>query len=468
MESSDIKAKKSRLFIKPESVGNVTGYLLIILLTAFCYSSAAVAQPTLVIENGRVIIGNGTVLEQASVVVAGDSIYSVTQKPIEAPDARRIDASGKTVLPGLIDAHVHLTIPPEGRDSAAVARHLKENVPDILRNFLEHGITTVRSTGSYWPSGGELRDRIADGELEGPRIMTSGPVFTADGGHPATTICEGKFSRVNITGQDSYCSDHLAEVVSGPKEARKNVRRLTEEGVDFIKLVSDSINPPVQIDEEIVEAIVEESHREGVRVEGHVYEAEQMESYAKMGMDGFAHLVHPATIPEGQMDRFANFLANERTPVTTTLSSILLFAEGGTNPKDIEAVLKGESSARKVIESGAWEATAFAEAGVPVVVGSDWWSGLNVSHPAVQPGAVTITEMKMLRWGGLSREAIIKAATVNAANALEMGDEIGTLEEGKLADLIVVDGNPLEDLSVLENMEMVIQGGEIVISNLEY
>ena len=83
-------------------------------------------------------------------------------------------------------------------------------------------------------------------------------------------------------------------------------------------------------------------------------------------------------------------------------------------------------------------------------------------HPAVQPGAVTITEMQMLRWGGMSRQAIIQAATANAARALEMEDNIGILEPGKLADLIVVDGNPLEDLSALEEVDVVVQGGEVV------
>ncbi|WP_445666604.1 amidohydrolase family protein [Fodinibius sp. AD559] len=429
----------------------------------FCRSSA-VAQPTLVIENGRVITGNGTVFEQASVVVAGDSIYSVTQETVEAPDARRIDASGKTVLPGLIDAHVHLTIPPQGRDSTAVAQHLKGNVPSILQGFLDHGITTVRSTGSYWPLERKLRDRIADGELDGPRMITSGPVFTAEGGHPATTVCEDQWSGLDTDRPNSYCRAHLAEVVSGSEEARSAVRRLSGEGVDFIKLVSDSVTAPVQIDQEIVGAIVEEAHSEGLRAVGHVYEAEHMERYAKMGMDGFVHSVLPATIPGGKVERLAQVLADEGTPVTTTLSVILLYAEGGTTNEHIDTVLEGESPARETGESLAREMNTFAEAGVPVVVGTDWWSGLDVSHPAVQPGMVTITEMEMLRWGGMSQEAIIEAATTNAAQALEMGDQVGMLEEGKLADLIVVDGNPLEDLSALEDVEIVIQDGEVKTS----
>jgi len=120
-------------------------------------------QPTLVIEDGRVITGTGKILNEASVVIASDSILSVAQQPVESKGARTIDASGKTILPGLIDAHVHLTIPRDGRDSASVARHMKENVPGFLTDYLEQGVTTLRSTGEYWPISSlwmETRSRI--------------------------------------------------------------------------------------------------------------------------------------------------------------------------------------------------------------------------------------------------------------------------------------------------------------------
>lgn len=131
----------------------VSVLIAVVLLSA---TSAPAQQPTLVVENGRVITGDGTVMRQASVVVAGESILSVTRERVEAPDARRIDASGKRVLPGLIDAHVHLTSPPERRDSTALVEHLEERVPGILGDFLQHGVTTVRSTGDYWPSTAHL------------------------------------------------------------------------------------------------------------------------------------------------------------------------------------------------------------------------------------------------------------------------------------------------------------------------
>lgn len=120
-----------------------TALALLFLLAA----PATAQEPTLVVEGGRVLVGDGTVLERASVVVVGDRIVSVTDQPVEAPDARRMNAAGKTVLPGLIDAHVYRIAPPGRPDSTSWARLLDEGVPRVLRGFLNHGVTTVRSTG---------------------------------------------------------------------------------------------------------------------------------------------------------------------------------------------------------------------------------------------------------------------------------------------------------------------------------
>jgi enamidase len=431
--------------------------------------SEAPPEPSLVVEGGRVIVGDGRVLEEASVATAGDSILSVTTDSVEADGARRIDASGKTVFPGLIDAHVHLTIPRGGRDSTALARHLEENVPEILRGFLEHGVTTVRSTGEYWPAGRKLKGQIASRKLEGPRLITSGPLLTAEGGHPASTVCTGAFSEAPTQeNPDPFCRSRLAREVTRSKEAREAAEKLAKEGADFIKVVSDSVNAPVQIKDQVVKAIVGEAHEEGLRAVGHVFNASHAGTYAKMGMDGFVHppwggLVYPKPVSEETMQDFGQRLAGQNAPVTTTLSAGLLFQSGGTNAKQIRSTLEGKSSAAKLIKAVAREIAVFEEAGVPIVVGTDWWSGEPTDHPAVQPGMVTITEMKMLRrWGSMSEESILQAATSNAAQALGMSDEVGTVEAGKRADLIVVKSNPLEDLSALEDPEMVVKGGDVV------
>lgn len=151
-------------------------------------------EPTLVIENGRVIVGDGTVLESGTIVVSGDRIVSVgtESESEEFPGAARIDATGRTVLPGLIDTHVHVTMErlfEQPRSDEAMLTFVREGVPDRLRAYIEAGITTVMSPGEFWPFIEDVRRRIDSGELVGPRMRTAGSLFTAREGHPAVTFC---------------------------------------------------------------------------------------------------------------------------------------------------------------------------------------------------------------------------------------------------------------------------------------
>lgn len=423
-------------------------YLLVILLTAFCYSSAAVAQPTLVIENGRVFVGNGKVYETASVVIAGDSIYSMTQKSVEALKIRHIDASGKTVLPGLIDAHVHLTISPTGLDSVSMVKHLQNEVPDILSSFLSKGVTTIRSAGDFWPWVGHLRDSIAAEKIPGPRIIVAGPFFTVKGAQPVNGAC----------GDIPFCRSHLAQVVTSPKEARRAVQQLASEGVDFIKLLSDTRMNQVRIDDNIVQAIVEQTHKEKLRVVGHVIGAEFMERYANLNMDGFVHppsITGYSPLSQERVQKLAHNLVGYGTPITSTLAVSLFHKEKPETAYNPDSPLKAE------IKSRAQNLSILADAGGPIIVGSDW-RPLPEMHEYLQPGNVTITEMIMLQKAGISRKAILLSATSRAAQALELYNQIGTIHEGKIADLIVVDGNPLKNLSALKNIQFVIKNGHIV------
>lgn len=438
-------------------------YVILIFLIAACSSGP---EADLAITDARVITGTGEVLENGTVLIKDDNIHSVKETRADVSGARQINADGKTVLPGLIDAHVHLTIPADGRDSTALAKHMKQRVPEELNAFWEQGITTIRSTGGYWPAERKLRNQLADGQMQGPRMITSGPILTNKKGHPVSTVCAGTFSELDLEGTNSYCRSHSTRVVQSPDEARKVVQQLAKENVDFIKVVSDTINAPIQIDDAVIKAIVKQADKENLKTVGHVAEVEFAKKYASMGMDGFVHfpwnyLFYPT--PEDKMRQLSNLLADKEVPVIPTLSASFLFKKNGTDKSVVEAALKRESRRGQLIKSLAEKVAAFAEAGVPIVVGTDYWTGEIIDHPAVQPGMITITEMKMMRWGGMSQKAIIEAATANAAKALEMSDRIGTLESGKLADMIVVNGNPLEDLKVLKNVVTVIKDGEIVV-----
>jgi imidazolonepropionase-like amidohydrolase len=211
--------------------------LLIGLSIAASVAAPASAQDaTLIIENGRVFVGDGTVMEQASVVVAGSRIVSVTEDPVDAPGVPRIDAVGRTVLPGLIDANVHLLMDlpaPEGQpdSEAALAARINSELPEQLREYLEAGVTTIMSTSDYWPYILEVRDDLATGRLLGPRLVAVGPAIGAPGGHPDGFVC----------GDNEFCKAHLSAAVDSPSSASRMVVRLADSGVDAIKLVWDDM-----------------------------------------------------------------------------------------------------------------------------------------------------------------------------------------------------------------------------------
>lgn len=433
-----------------------------LIIGASVFHQSHAQQPTLVIEDGRVITGNGKILDEASVAIAGDSILSVTKQPVDSKEAQTIDASGKTVMPGLIDTHVHLTIPKDGRDSASVARHMKKNVPGFLIDYLEQGVTTLRSTGEYWPQGQKLMNWLEEGKITGPRMITPGPVLTAKGGHPLTTVCSGLFSHLEFDDPQPYCRSQLTRVISTPEKARKVIKKLARQDVDFIKMISDSTFGERHTRASVIRAAIDQAHQEDLRAVGHVLDGGLVQEYTHMGMDGFVHLFYPSTAPNDDIQQLAQRLAERGTPVTTTLNAALLFIEGGITREKVQAILEGKGRAGQFIKKFARLAKNLHDAGVPIVVGTDWWGGQPRIHPDTEPGNVMITEMEMLTWGGLSNEAIIRGATARAAKALEMGDKLGTLEKGKLADLILVDGNPLENLSVLEDPDAVIQEGFVV------
>jgi enamidase len=251
--------------------------------------------------------------------------------------------------------------------------------------------------------------------------------------------------------------------VENAEDARTVVQRLAAEGVDFVKMVSDSVLVPVQIPDDVMAAIIAQGHRHGLEVVGHVAEAEFMRKAAEMGLDGFVHATF-RPLPVERARELASVLVQHGTPVTTTLSAELVYSG-----EPVQQVFELMSGLRQSVEGAAQALATMAEEGVQLVVGTDWCScaplGDGPLHPAIRAGAVTITEMEMLGWGGLANEAVLAAATINAARALGLSSELGTLEVGKVADLILVEGNPLDDIAALRNVRTVVQGGAVVVEN---
>jgi imidazolonepropionase-like amidohydrolase len=409
-------------------------------------------QPDLVIENARVIIGDGAVLDRGSVVIAGGRIIAVTEDPVDAPGAERIDASGGTVLPGLIDAHVHLLIPDlfsvPGSDEE-LAAFVREGLPGRLRAYLDAGITTVVSTGDFWPVIRQVREDIEAGRLVGPRVLTSGPVLTAAGGHPdAGPVC-GPWD-----GRDAsaWCREHMAVAVTSEVEAREAVGRLAREGVDFIKLVYDSISPPGvdQLEEDLARAIVSSAHAHGLRAYAHISEVGNAVTAIEAGLDGLVHVPFVASRPE-QVDALMEGIRAGGITVVTTLA-------GAADVRD-QFAQRGQTELVAMFDRQVAEIQGMI--GGLGKVGDDILV-LGTDAPQIAPGEGLFREMRLVAGAGMGPMQIIQAATRNAADHIGRTQDLGTIEAGKVADLILVGGDPLKDLSVLQDVQLVVKGGEVV------
>ena len=143
-------------------------------------------QPTLVIENARVIVGDGVVKDNATVVVAGDRIQSVSTESPQLKAVKRIDAHGRTLMPGLIDTHIHFGL--TGQSRVAFRKQMETSPPRYLKDFIQHGVTTVKSLADPLDLVLELRTMVNEGTILGPRVLLVGPCFTAPGGHPVATM----------------------------------------------------------------------------------------------------------------------------------------------------------------------------------------------------------------------------------------------------------------------------------------
>lgn len=422
-------------------------------LFALFAGGASAQKPTLVVENARVIVGDGTVLERGTIVISGERITSVGAEPVEASGARRIDAMGRTVLPGLIDTHVHLLMEhlfEQPRSDSAMQEFVRERLPARLRAYPEAGITTVMSAGDYWPFMEEVRARINAGELSGPRVYTAGPLVTAPQGHPAATFC----GSLDINGPNPWCRAHLTTEVGTPSDARSAIARLSAEGADLIKFVYDGTDGPDVgvMEEEVVREIVDAATEHQLRTFGHILEMDKAITAIQSGLHGLVHLPAISTDPS-EPARMVKLMQTKGVAAATTLTTFDSFIEivAAQGDEDMKAAMTGLLNGMKQT----LVSLAEIDAGL-IALGTD--------SPHLPVAEAYHREVRLMGEAGLTPEAVIRAATRDAAAHMGLSAELGTLEAGKLADLIIVDGDPHSDITVLRNITAVVKGGEVVVS----
>ncbi len=407
---------------------------------------------TLLLKNARIIEGNGGApLVGQSVLVRDGRIAEIapTAALPTPPDADEIDLTGKTLLPGFIDSHVHILGNPDPRlsprpsnvpirDAAYLkGRALLQSVQACYET-LHAGFTTIRDLGA--PNDVfALRDSIAAGETVGPRLLSAGKGITHTGGHGT-----------------EYSND-MAHVADGADEVLKAIRYQAVAGADAIKIIGGTrpaLSPPFRgrpgyTTDELIPGI-EEAHRAGLKVAAHAHShTEGIKNCIRAGVDSIEHGFPLDEQAAGMMAERGTFLCPTLSVVPAAAQAI---EEGlWTYPGSEEQVKRMETYARNTIRLA-------KEAGVKIALATD------AAMPLVFHGDNAHEFELMVEYGLTPMEAIV-AGTRNAADNIGLLHETGTIEAGKAADMVAADGNPLEDISILREakcIEMVVKGGVVI------
>lgn len=398
-------------------------------------------------------ISDGIVVYEDGVITA---VGSASEVQIPA-NARVIDVGGHTVLPGLIDNHVHVDLIGHGSyeryyEFLGGDERLDEVMPIAAKQMLRAGVTTALDLGA--PFGIlDVRRKIDLGEIPGPRLLVSGPWIT----------------RVQYdTIPDSY-----EEVISSPEEGARKALELIDRGSDVIKTWEG-------LTQEDYHAIVTAAHSRGVKVHAHLYDPEAIKMAIEAGVDVFQHVGSAGNPP--YEEALINTIAHKEIPVVQTIShrvwvypSTLAFpsrlkrAEYKTDmPGDIYREFMDSfqnfhqlpyfRNAANEIRNSKQSASQFIDAGARIGVGTDAASPLNMHLEAIW------REMSALVDSGMTPIQVISAATKTNAEILGVFAERGSLEPGKQADILVVAGNPLEDVEVLGRVALVAKGGALWVT----
>ena len=366
----------------------------------------------LVITNARILDGNGGTIKRGTVVVRNGRIASVSEGAATAVvGTREIDVQGMTVMPGMIETHVHLLLVDRTRGSQqALDEWIEQELPGDLRKYLESGFTTALSPGDHPSPILRVKRRIELGELQGPRLLVSGPVFTAPGGHPATTVCGGA---------PDLCRDSLAVEVDDAEIAREKVRELAEAGVDAIKAVYQATPTPTsKLADDVLAAIAEEAQLHNIPLIAH---APVIEDALRAVELGAKRLVHPPTRGVTDGNNLGRALREASIPFsTTTRGGAPIVDEGGVMRNHRGREYTSESEAR--MNRRLVRIRTLWDDGVTIAFGTD--RVLNNPADDISHKIETLSRV-------FSPEEIITVLTRNAATYLDLSDEIWTPGSGE-------------------------------------
>jgi imidazolonepropionase-like amidohydrolase len=415
----------------------------------------SIADTTIYLHAGRLIdVREGRVQTEMTLVIEADRIVAIEQgyvspKPLangENSETEIVDLRDYTVMPGLMDMHTHLLA--QHHRGVYAEKFFMNDADFALRSvrFAEQtllaGFTTVRDLGDNGTNSVALRKAISEGYVVGPRIFTSGKSIATTGGHGDPTN--------GVKGDFSKDAGPIDGVINGVDEARKAVRQRYKEGADLIKLTAtggvlslaaDGLNP--QFTDEELAAIVEIAKDYGMTVAVHAHGTEGMKRAVLAGVDSIEH----GTFMTPEIMR----LMKERgTYYVPTISAGVWVAMKSEEPDYFPPIVRPKAAL-----IGPQIRKTFADAhaaGLKIAFGTD--SG-------VSPHGDNAQEFELMVEGGMSPMAAIQSATIVAAKLLRIDDRLGILEPGKIADVVAVKGDPLENISLMRQVGFVMKDGAV-------
>lgn len=409
-------------------------------------AGAPAAAETVIIHAGRLITDASRPARGPSTITVTDGrITAVADGLRPAPaGATLVDLSTKTVLPGLVDAHTHLTSNPGGDYWKEAVDSPEYAVAVGVRNALttaRAGFTTVRDVGSYGEAGFALRRGTAEGLFPGPRIQTSGPAISIIGGHGDVSGFRPEVLQALATG--STCT--------GAEECAAKVRQASRAGADLIKITAtggvlsqQGRGLEAHFTDAEMGSIVRTAHSLGLKVAAHAHGARGIEAASRAGVDSIEHGTFGDEAALRQMKRTGSAMV----PTLMAFTGIEERLGKGVYTPVVETKIR-----QTLTERGKALRRA-KQMGVPIVFGTD--SGVFEHGRNGQEFAL------MVRYGGLTPAEALRSATTDAAKLMNRENEIGRIQPGYSADIIAVDGDPLRDVRTLEKVDYVMVRGKAV------